>query len=174
MTSSCEEFVAAFAINEFNVCIKDADKTVLIQDDRCAAICGNRIGTRCVTGCMALYDSDENPQWKNQGSRVYKSTLVGKEYFDIHILCGDRNIITVLVPLKKQQSKALSFYQDMGLTRREMEVISLVIQGCSNKCIIGQLAISKATLKSHLNSIYRKTRENGAKPKYIPANRITN
>lgn len=64
------------------------------------------------------------------------------------------------------------FYKDKGLTRRESEIISFVILGYSNKYITEELAISRATLKSHLNNIYRKIREKGAFPEYIPVNRI--
>jgi len=173
MTSLYKEFMTVFAQNDFGVCIKDVDNTVLMQDEQCPTICRSRTGSRCLTGCMAVYESDKKQQWESQGSRFYKSVALGNEYFDVHFLCGKKHIVTFLVPLEKQQSKALSFYEKMDLTRREMEIISMVIQGNSNKFIAERLAISRATLKSHLNSVYRKTREKGASPEYIPANRIT-
>ncbi len=42
------------------------------------------------------------------------------------------------------------------LSRREKEIIELVISGCKNKEIARQLAISEKTVKNHLSSIFYK------------------
>jgi two-component system NarL family response regulator len=49
--------------------------------------------------------------------------------------------------------------QRMGgpsLTSRELEVLKLIVSGRSNKEIGGELAISEATVKTHINSILSK------------------
>lgn len=46
--------------------------------------------------------------------------------------------------------------QKRGLTPREKEVLSLLTTGCTNKEIAEALFISEKTVKSHLNSIFRK------------------
>ncbi len=46
--------------------------------------------------------------------------------------------------------------QKKGLTPREKEVLSLLTTGCTNKEIAKALFISEKTVKSHLNSIFRK------------------
>lgn len=43
-----------------------------------------------------------------------------------------------------------------GLTSREIEIISAIKQGSSNREIAGQLAISEETVKRHLSNIYAK------------------
>ncbi|OGU07715.1 MAG: hypothetical protein A2075_16545 [Geobacteraceae bacterium GWC2_58_44] len=43
-----------------------------------------------------------------------------------------------------------------GLTRRESELVNLLVQGLSNKAIADQLFVSIPTVKSHLSSVYRK------------------
>ena len=43
-----------------------------------------------------------------------------------------------------------------GLTPREQEVLHLLARDCSNKEIAQNLSISEKTVKSHLNSIFRK------------------
>jgi len=43
-----------------------------------------------------------------------------------------------------------------GITDREQEIILKVIQGKSNTAIAGELFISLATVKTHLNNIYKK------------------
>jgi two-component system NarL family response regulator len=42
------------------------------------------------------------------------------------------------------------------LTRRELEVLELIVAGKSNKEIGGDLGISEATVKTHINSILSK------------------
>jgi DNA-binding CsgD family transcriptional regulator len=43
------------------------------------------------------------------------------------------------------------------LTRREMEILQLVITGRTNKAIAGEIFISEKTVEFHLNNIYTKT-----------------
>jgi DNA-binding NarL/FixJ family response regulator len=43
-----------------------------------------------------------------------------------------------------------------GLTQRESEILSLVVNGLSNRGIAGRLVIGDETVKTHLRSIYRK------------------
>lgn len=50
---------------------------------------------------------------------------------------------------QKQNTKSL------GMTRRQLEVISLIEKGLSNQEIADQLFISKATVKTHLHQLFR-------------------
>ena len=43
-----------------------------------------------------------------------------------------------------------------GLTQRESEILSLVVNGLSNKGIANKLVIGDETVKTHLRSVYRK------------------
>jgi len=43
-----------------------------------------------------------------------------------------------------------------GLTPREQEVLNHLDRGCTNKEIAQNLSVSEKTVKSHLNSIFRK------------------
>ena len=47
-------------------------------------------------------------------------------------------------------------YKNELLTKREVEVLSLVVEGLSNEVIADRLVISVHTVKAHLESIYRK------------------
>lgn len=44
----------------------------------------------------------------------------------------------------------------LGLTRRESEVLALIVRGLSNRAIAGHLIIGEETVKSHVRAIYRK------------------
>jgi DNA-binding NarL/FixJ family response regulator len=43
-----------------------------------------------------------------------------------------------------------------GLTQRESEILSYVVNGLSNRAIATKLVIGDETVKSHMSSIYRK------------------
>lgn len=156
----------------FAVCVKDAQKTVIEQNALCREICGDCLGTQCEKGCMEIYAKDESSQWKDWGSRVYKNSFMHGSFFDVTLLCSTDSIITFLQPLRDKYEAALACYRNKGLTRRETEVAALAIQGTSNPEICKSLAISKATLRTHLNNIYRKFRDLGEEPVFLPASRL--
>ena len=43
---------------------------------------------------------------------------------------------------------------DIKITPRDQEVLHLLVQGCSNKEIAGQLKISPRTVKQHLRTLF--------------------
>lgn len=54
-----------------------------------------------------------------------------------------------------------NYFLSLGLTPRESEVSILIAKGLNNQEIINQLHISKSTLKTHINSIFKKTNVSG-------------
>lgn len=46
--------------------------------------------------------------------------------------------------------------RSLGLSKREMEVLTLMAQGCSNQEIASQLFLSLATIKTHASRIFEK------------------
>ena len=109
----------------------------------------------------------------------YKARVAGVCYFD-NLLSGiqlseDRiQLIASMMTLcfsflekqpahKKKSTKRINsekyetLYRKFNLTRWEKEILSLVLEGCTNREIIQKLCISRATIKTHLNHIYLKT-----------------
>jgi DNA-binding CsgD family transcriptional regulator len=162
-----------FNDDNFAVCVKDSNGKVLMQNPLCSGICGDYTNTVCDIGCMELYAKDESHQWNEWGSRIYNNTFVHNAFYDITLLCSNDYLITFLQPLKEKYKMALAYYKDKKLTKRELEVISLIVQGKSNQTICGQLSVSMATLKTHLNNIYKKIHDLGGTPKYIPHKRLS-
>jgi DNA-binding CsgD family transcriptional regulator len=153
------------------VCVTDAQQRILQQSKGCEAICGPHAGELCQLGCMELYAADQSQQWRRWGSRVYKNSLIHGAFYDVTVMCSSEHIVTFLQPLAEQYNKAQAFYSGMGLTARESEIIVLTVQGVSNANISERLCISHATLRTHLNNIYSKLRDQGEIPRFIPANR---
>lgn len=58
--------------------------------------------------------------------------------------------------LKSVQPKDSLNNQDLGISKREFEVLNELVTGASNKEIGEKLFLSESTIKSHLSSIYAK------------------
>ena len=154
------------------VCIKDVYKTVLKQNNKCEKLCGNLENQICNDHCMEIYNSDNNQQWHKWGNRSYQNSYLHDKYYDVTLLCSENHITTILQPLKQKHLDAIAYYKTMGLSKREMQVISKAIDNLSNDEICNQLCISKPTLRSHLNNIYHKVEQAGGTLKFIPPKRI--
>ena len=66
------------------------------------------------------------------------------------------NLLSALHELM-QKASALPERKTYGLTPRELEVVSCIVEGCSNKDIAKQFTISEETVKRHLSNIFDKT-----------------
>jgi DNA-binding NarL/FixJ family response regulator len=71
---------------------------------------------------------------------------------------GERvvNLVSALNELMKQAA-ATPEKKTYGLTPRELEVVTCIVEGCSNKDVARQFAISEETVKRHLSNIFDKT-----------------
>jgi DNA-binding CsgD family transcriptional regulator len=65
-------------------------------------------------------------------------------------------------PVTEQSVSSLSFVpderkrDDLGITRRELEILELVAQGMSNREIAGKLYVSENTVKTHCSRAFDK------------------
>ncbi len=66
------------------------------------------------------------------------------------------NLLTALHDLM-QKASSIPERKTYGLTPRELEVVSCIVEGCSNKDIAKQFTISEETVKRHLSNIFDKT-----------------
>jgi DNA-binding CsgD family transcriptional regulator len=148
--------------------VKDGDGRVLMQDEHCISICGNRVGTICSDGCMALAAVDRNRQWRDWGSNVYANSDIHGTLCDVTIIRSPNNITTFLQPLEAHHQAALDSYAPAGLTPREEEVLALILLGQQNNDIAVRLDISLATLRTHLNRIYTKLRQRNISTEFLP------
>ncbi len=71
---------------------------------------------------------------------------------------GDREVSDVATLLRELAQKLgdAEPRRNFGLTQREVEVIGLVTEGCSNREVASRLSITEDTVKRHLTNIFDK------------------
>ena len=56
--------------------------------------------------------------------------------------------------VKLQEERKVISLEQVKVTPRDRQVLNLLVQGCSNKEIAGQLNISPRTVKQHLRTLF--------------------
>ena len=72
---------------------------------------------------------------------------------------GGKRVVNLLQALHEltQRATADKEKKTYGLTGREREVVQCIVEGCTNKDVAKQFAISEETVKRHLSNIFDKT-----------------
>jgi two-component system, NarL family, nitrate/nitrite response regulator NarL len=80
--------------------------------------------------------------------------VLGGDYW----IGGERvaNLLKALQALQAQAA-AVPERKTYGLTPRELEVVTCIVEGCSNRDIAKQFTISEETVKRHLSNVFDKT-----------------
>ncbi|MCM2279549.1 MAG: LuxR C-terminal-related transcriptional regulator [Oligoflexia bacterium] len=138
------------------VCIKDGDGKVEYQNEKCRENCGDRIGVSCKDGCMELYSMKVAKKGGEARPILMPSRKIRDKHFDALFLRGKTHLTTILYPIEDQISESVKALDGFELTPREKEIAELLVRGLSNREIMAQLFISKPTLKTHVNRIYKK------------------
>jgi two-component system nitrate/nitrite response regulator NarL len=80
------------------------------------------------------------------------------------VISGDywingQRVVNLLKALHElmQKAAAVPERKTYGLTPRELEVVTCIVEGCSNKDIAKQFNISEETVKRHLSNVFDKT-----------------
>ncbi|WII71171.1 LuxR C-terminal-related transcriptional regulator [Bdellovibrio sp. 22V] len=144
---------------KIGLCVRGQDKRVLFQNENCVKTCGLMMGEVCAKACNTLYTQVEECSAISEGMRLFKAVDVEGHKVDALIVNDGERITTLLYPLDEDQEKFKKqelYFQERGLTKSEIRIMQMVLQGMTNASIAEKLFISKATLKTHLNNIYKK------------------
>lgn len=101
-------------------------------------------------GASGVFHSSHQPEML---VRAIEKVHRGEIWFERTLLTDVLHDFTDEDRLKRQ---ALERRKIQTLTKRELEVISLIGEGLRNREICERIFVSEATISSHLNSIYRK------------------
>lgn len=144
---------------KLGLCVKDQDKRVLFQNDNSIRTCGDMSGQQCTKTCMSLYHKIEECSAISEGMKLFKAADIEGHKVDALVVNDGVSITTMLYPLDESEEKFQkqeAYFRERGLTKSEIRIMQMVLQGMTNASISEKLFISKATLKTHLNNIYKK------------------
>ena len=137
------------------ICVKDVSKKVLFQNDVCTTLCGMQLGNTCSKLCMKVYR--DCVEGKSEiGSQYFANQKVGEKVYDFILIHDGKLLTTLVLDLNSKIQTDREFFRRFDLTQQETKILKLVLQGLSNKEIATALFISPATLRNHLNHIYKK------------------
>lgn len=133
-------------------CIKNQNKEVLFQDNLSIRLCGNLVGQVCDKGCMKAYACIP-------GMTLIKNSTVEENIVDAVVINNGQTLTTLVYPHDETYFNVETEKEnliELGLTKSEVNIFLMVMQGKNNFQIAKELFISKTTLKTHLNNIYKK------------------
>lgn len=137
------------------VCVKKIDQTVVYQNALCAEKCGNRVGQVCTEGCMKNFSSAAKSTF-DEGIRFSRGTTADNDLTETVIINDGQCLTTIFYLSEMKQTEQLAYFNSCGLTKAESKIMELVLKGLSNAEISEYLCLSVATIKTHLNHIYKK------------------
>lgn len=143
-------------LNNLGVCIKSQDTTVEYQNKVCEEICGEQLGKKCTKGCILKLNAGSSEKVFNTGFKLFRNMPVDAFHVDSVIIQNGEKIVTLLMDNKEILKHQIDLIKKYDLTVSELNVMKKFLEGNTNAEIAEQLFISKSTLRTHLNNIYKK------------------
>jgi DNA-binding CsgD family transcriptional regulator len=148
--------------DKIGVCVAGHDGKIIFQNKVCVSLCPVTKGTVC-----HLFSNDSHlsshlskEQLANiditEGMIFRKCQIIMNTLVDVVTINDGSTLTTMLYPLTNHIQKLHVLLKEYDLSKRELEVAYLMLDGRSNEAIAHELFISKATLKTHINRIYKK------------------
>ena len=143
---------------QLGTCIKDMNREVSFQNELCKKKCGDMMGQICTKGCMSSY-------FPLPGMSIMKNSVVDENIVDAVVINDGHTLTTLLYDanekenekeIEKESALEIAKLSGLGLSKSEIVIFMKVLEGKSNTQIIKDLFISKSTIKTHLNNIYKK------------------
>lgn len=136
----------------FGFCQLDAQSKVVFQNKTSKKICGEKTDTECTTCLDTL-----NPKSlaSEEGLFSSKKMVINDTICDASLIKEKESATVILYPKSTAMERKL-YLNQFELTSREREIAELLLEGKSNAEIMTLLFISKATLKTHVNTLYKK------------------
>ncbi len=141
------------------VCVKSSDRKIEFQNESCKTMCGDHLGSICETGCMSRRPRLVSDESLDLGVTLQKGLSTSTGLADAVVVNDGTVITTLLFDRTKQIKQQLDFLNKFDLTKSEAQIAALILEGKSNREVANRLYISKKTLRTHLNNIYKKLPE---------------
>ncbi len=151
------KFLCLDSNGSLGICIKTLDRHIRFQNKRCIELCGSvPEGKECTQGCMKHYKSGVGDVSFDQGLRLVRNVEVPLGRADAVIINDGVDITTFLFDKQELVNRRIAYLETFHLTPTELEVMRNVLAGMTNQEVADALFISKGTLRTHLNNIYKK------------------
>ncbi len=141
------------------LCVKNLAGMVLYQNDACRDLCGEQVCAVCEKNCMQLYRRQPEAPRREEGTQYFPNQKIEDRSFDVILINNGSYLNTILYPLERKRRADVDYLARWGLSRREKEIALLAIEGLTNEQIAKRLFVCLATVKTHLNNIYKKLPE---------------
>ena len=139
------------------------DGKVVDRNEASYVLCGDDVTCEGSELCRSLYKSYVECLPINSGVTVHKNIELKPNHpVDMVFIAEENSVQTIIVgrsSLEESEVVKKKFLTNYGLTKSEIKIMLEVFSGKRNQDIANMLFISKATLKTHLNNIYKKLPE---------------
>lgn len=142
-------------LKKVGVCVKSTNTTVEYQNRISENLCGSQIGQICSKGCMAQLNKNHH-EVLSGNYKLFRNTQLDNDSADTIIIHDGEKITTLLFSQKENIQRQLNVLGEYNLTKSELNIMKKFLEGHSNIEITKSLFISKSTLRTHLNNIYKK------------------
>lgn len=135
-------------------CIRDSKDVVLYQNSKCKSFCDDMTSKTCSKNCTKISLKNCSEFLKNHS--YTKSIIIENKHYQSTTIHDSDLILNFLQPIDNYQTDILTHAIENNLTGTEKKVSHYLLMGYKNQQISSFLNIKKSTLKTHLNSIYKK------------------
>lgn len=142
---------------DFGICIKTQDWTIQHQNTVCVSICGNQVGMVCQETCWRLNRPNCLAEEQEAGIKAFKKKALQTSECDVAMVFQEDRITSIIYQLNQESQKAAAALKLRRLTDRETEIFQLRKRGFKNVEIEHSLGIKRATLKTHIRNILKKS-----------------
>lgn len=137
-------------------CIRNNNGEVIFQNANSIENCCKDATLQCHLRCLPYIESSFKFKEIKSGLHLFKNKIIEKKEYDILVFKGDINTLILLYPIKDQIDDIKMRWKKSGLSPREIEVLTEKFLGAKNSEIAKKLYISKSTVKTHINNIFKK------------------
>ena len=112
-----------------------------------------RIPRDVVVGIGAGFRGSTIAHWARQGMHSLVDSPLREQEFAMTMQEANRHCVNLRI---EQSELRMLCMQRKSITKREEQVLDLVVQGIPNKCIASKLDVSQRTIESRRQKIYQK------------------
>jgi DNA-binding NarL/FixJ family response regulator len=113
-------------------------------------------------GHVAIYSFDIEPERVSAAldlgvhGYIWKGATAAELVRDLHRISRGEVVVATSSSNRRRSTDAPWPGRERGLSRRESEILALLVQGLSNRQIADALYLSSETVKTHVRGLYRK------------------